>query len=100
LNYRHDGRKDPSATCGLLPVLLLDLVAVSFAGGLFGVFNLAGSPKPNPTKLGAYESGNETLADVPAPRFRVGSGSVSKLVPVVDAEAVTEGDARVGVCPK
>ncbi len=53
-----------------LPTLLLGVVAAAFAAGSIGVSNLVGPRRPNPTRLEAYESGNEPLADVPETRFR------------------------------
>ncbi len=47
----------------LLPVLILGVVATAFAAGSFGVSNLVRPRRSNPTKLGAYESGNEPMAD-------------------------------------
>ncbi len=72
----------------LLPVLLLGVVAVAFAAGSIGVSNLVGPRRPNPTKLGAYESGNEPLADVPGTRFSVKFYMVAMLFLVFDVEAV------------
>lgn len=57
----------------LLPLLLLSVVAVEFAAGSIVVSNPFGLHRPNPTKLVAYESGNEPLADVPGTRFLVTS---------------------------
>ena len=74
----------------LLPVLLLGLVAVAFAGGSIAVSNLVGPRRPNPTKLGAYESGNEPLADVPGTRFSVKSYMVAMLFFSFDEKAVGE----------
>ena len=72
----------------LLPVLLLGVVAVAFAAGSIGVSNLVGPRRPNPTKLGAYESGNEPLADVPGTRFSVKFYMVAMLFLIFDVEAV------------
>ena len=70
------------------PVLLLGVVAVAFAAGWIGVSNLVGPRRPNPTKLGAYESGNEPLADVPETRFSVKFYMVAMLFLIFDVEAV------------
>ena len=72
----------------LLPALLLGVVAVAFAAGSIGVSNLVGPRRPNPTKLGAYESGNEPLADVPGTRFSVKFYLVAMLFLIFDVEAV------------
>ena len=72
----------------LLPALLLGVVAFAFAAGSIGVSNLVGPRRPNPTKLGAYESGNEPLADVPGTRFSVKFYLVAMLFLIFDVEAV------------
>ena len=72
----------------MLPVLLLGILAVAFAGGSIAISNLVGPRRPNPTKLGAYESGNEPLADVPGTRFSVKFYLVAMLFIVFDVEAV------------
>jgi len=61
---------------------------VAFAAGSIGVSNLVGPRRPNPTKLGAYESGNEPLADVPGTRFSVKFYMVAMLFLIFDVEAV------------
>jgi NADH-quinone oxidoreductase subunit A len=71
-----------------LPVLLLGVLALAFAAGSIAVSNLVGPRRLNPTKLGAYESGNEPLADVPATRFSVKFYLVAMLFLVFDVEAV------------
>ncbi len=71
-----------------LPVLILGLIAVGFAAGSIAVSNLVGPKRLNPTKLGAYESGNEPLADVPGTRFSVKFYLVAMLFLVFDVEAV------------
>ena len=72
----------------LLPVLLLGVIAVAFAAGSIAVSNLVGPRRPNPTKLGAYESGNQPLADVPGTRFSVKFYMVAMLFLIFDVEAV------------
>ncbi len=72
----------------LLPVLLLGVVAAVFAAGSIGVSNLVGPRRSNPTKLGAYESGNEPLADVPGTCFGVNLYLVAIMFLVFDVEAV------------
>jgi NADH-quinone oxidoreductase subunit A len=72
----------------MFPVLLLGLVAVAFAAGSIAVSNVVGPRRPNPTKLGAYESGNEPLADVSGTRFSVKFYLVAMLFLVFDVEAV------------
>jgi NADH-quinone oxidoreductase subunit A len=66
-----------------LPILLLFGLATAFAVGSIAVSSLVGPRAPNPTKLGAYESGNEPLADVKNTRF-----SVTMLFLIFDIEAV------------
>ena len=64
------------------------MVAVAFAAGSIEVSNLVGLRRPNPTKLGAYDSGHEPLADVPRIRFSVKFYMVAVLFLVFDEEAV------------
>jgi NADH-quinone oxidoreductase subunit A len=71
-----------------LPILLLLLLAVAFAGGSLLVSSLVGPKAPNPTKLGAYESGNVPLADVQNTRFSVKFYMVAMLFLIFDIEAV------------
>jgi len=72
----------------LLPVLILGVLAVAFAGGSILFSSLVGPRRPNPTKLGAYESGNDPLADVQGTRFSVKFYLVAMLFLVFDVEAV------------
>ncbi len=53
-----------------------------------GVSNLVGPRRPNPTKLGAYELGNEPLADVPGTRFSIICSKAAMLFLIFDVEAV------------
>ncbi len=71
-----------------LPILLLLVLSVAFAGGSLAVSSLVGPRVPNPTKLAAYECGNEPLADVQGSRFSVKFYLVAMLFLVFDIEAV------------
>jgi NADH-quinone oxidoreductase subunit A len=71
-----------------LPILLLFGVAAAFAVGSLAVSSLVGPRAPNPTKLAAYESGNEPLADVKGTRFSVKFYMVAMLFLIFDIEAV------------
>jgi NADH-quinone oxidoreductase subunit A len=71
-----------------LPILLLFVVASAFAVGSIAVSSLVGPRAPNPTKLAAYESGNEPLADVKGTRFSVKFYMVAMLFLIFDIEAV------------
>ena len=71
-----------------LPVLLLFGLATAFAVGSITVSSLVGPRVPNPTKLAAYESGNEPLADVKNTRFSVKFYMVAMLFLIFDIEAV------------
>lgn len=71
-----------------LPILLLFVVASAFAVGSIVVSSLVGPRRPNPTKLGAYESGNEPLADVKGNRFSVKFYMVAMMFLVFDIETV------------
>lgn len=71
-----------------LPILLLFVLSVAFAAGSLVVSSLVGPRAPNPTKLGAYESGNRPLADVRNTRFSVKFYMVAMLFLVFDIEVV------------
>lgn len=71
-----------------LPILLLFVVAALFALGSIGVSSLVGPSRPNPTKLGAYESGNIPLADVKGTRFSVKFYMVAMMFLIFDIETV------------
>jgi NADH-quinone oxidoreductase subunit A len=71
-----------------LPVLILAVLAIAFAGGSILVSSLVGPSKPNPTKLAAYESGNAPLARVRGTRFSVKFYIVAMLFLIFDIEAV------------
>jgi len=71
-----------------LPILLLFGLATAFAVGSIVVSGLVGPRLPNPTKLAAYECGNEPLARVRETRFPVKFYMVAMLFLVFDIEAV------------
>ncbi len=71
-----------------LPVLLLAGISVAFAAGSLLVSSLVGPSLPNPTKLGAYESGNVPQAKVRGSRFSVKFYMVAMLFLIFDVEAV------------
>jgi NADH-quinone oxidoreductase subunit A len=56
--------------------------------GSIGVSSLVGPSVPNPTKLAAYECGNEPMADVENTRFSVKFYLVAMLFLIFDVEAV------------
>ena len=70
------------------PILLLFGVAVAFAGGSVAVSSLVGPSRPNPTKLDAYECGNEPLAHVKETRFSVKFYLVAMMFLIFDVETV------------
>ena len=70
------------------PILLLFGVAVAFAGGSVAVSSLVGPSRPNPTKLDAYECGNEPLARVRDTRFSVKFYLVAMMFLIFDVETV------------
>ncbi|MBW3619412.1 MAG: NADH-quinone oxidoreductase subunit A [Actinobacteria bacterium] len=71
-----------------LPILLLFIVAAAFAVGSIAAASLVGPSVPNPTKLAAYESGNEPLADVKGTRFSVQFYLVAMMFLIFDIETV------------
>ncbi len=71
-----------------LPILLLFGVAGAFAIGSIAVSSLVGPSRPNPTKLAAYECGNEPLADVTETRFSVKFYMVAMMFLIFDIETV------------
>ena len=71
-----------------LPILLLIGVATAFAVGSVGVSSLVGPSRPNPTKLDAYECGNEPLARVKETRFSVKFYLVAMMFLIFDVETV------------
>lgn len=70
------------------PILLLFGVALAFAAGSIGVSMLVGPSRPNPTKLDAYECGNEPLAHVTEVRFPVKFYLVAMMFLIFDVETV------------
>ena len=70
------------------PILLLFGIALAFAAGSIGVSMLVGPTRPNPTKLDAYECGNEPLARVRDTRFSVKFYLVAMMFLIFDVEAV------------
>lgn len=71
-----------------LPILLLLIVSSAFAVGSIAVSSLVGPRRPNPTKLSAYECGNEPLADVKTSRFSVKFYMVAMMFLIFDIETV------------
>ncbi len=71
-----------------IPILLLFGIAVAFAVGSIAVSSLVGPSRPNPTKLAAYECGNEPLADVKGTRFSVKFYMVAMMFLIFDIETV------------
>ena len=71
-----------------VPILLLFIVASAFAVGSVAVSSLVGPSKPNPTKLAAYESGNEPLARVKGTRFSVRFYMAAMMFLIFDIETV------------
>lgn len=71
-----------------LPILLLLLLAVGFAVASLVVSSLVGPRIPNPTKLSAYECGNEPLADIKGTRFSVRFYMVAMMFLIFDIETV------------
>lgn len=71
-----------------LPILLLFGVALAFTAGSIGVSSLVGPSRPNPTKLDAYECGNEPLAHVTEVRFPVKFYLVAMMFLIFDVETV------------
>jgi NADH-quinone oxidoreductase subunit A len=71
-----------------LPILLLLIVSAAFAVGSIAVSSLVGPSRPNPTKLSAYECGNEPLADVKTNRFSVKFYMVAMMFLIFDIETV------------
>ena len=71
-----------------LPILLLFVVATLFAVGSIAASSLVGPRRPNPTKLAAYECGNEPMADVTTTRFSVKFYMVAMMFLIFDIETV------------
>ena len=70
------------------PILLLTIVAAAFAVGSVVASRRLGPNRPNPTKLAAYECGNEPLADVVNQRFSVKFYMVAMMFLIFDVETV------------
>ncbi|HKJ57381.1 MAG TPA: NADH-quinone oxidoreductase subunit A [Nitriliruptoraceae bacterium] len=71
-----------------LPVLMLFILALAFAGGSLLVSAQVGPRRPNPTKLTAYECGNLPLGDVKGTRFSVKFYLVAMMFLIFDIETV------------
>jgi NADH-quinone oxidoreductase subunit A len=71
-----------------LPVLLLLALATLFAVGSLVVATQVGPNRPNPTKLAAYECGNEALGDVRGTHFAVKFYVVAMVFLIFDVETV------------
>jgi NADH-quinone oxidoreductase subunit A len=72
----------------LVPLLILIVLAAGFAVGSLLVASAMGPTSPNPTKLAAYESGNEPLARVKGVNFPVKFYIVAMLFLIFDVEIV------------
>ncbi len=70
------------------PVLILLGLASAFAIGSVIVAGLVGPVRPNPTKLAAYECGNEPLANVKGAQFSVKFYLVAMSFLIFDVETV------------
>jgi NADH-quinone oxidoreductase subunit A len=71
-----------------LPILVLFVIAAGFAGLSVGAASFLGPSAPNPTKLSAYECGNEPLANVKETRFSVQFYLVAMMFLIFDIETV------------
>lgn len=71
-----------------LPVLLLVGLATGFAVASVVVAGMMGPNRPNPTKLQAYECGNEPLAQIRGHRFSVQFYLVAMMFLIFDVETV------------
>lgn len=71
-----------------VPILVLVVLAMAFAVGSILVATRMGPTRPNPTKLSAYESGNEPLARVRGVNFSVKFYIVGMLFLIFDVEIV------------
>ena len=71
-----------------LPILVLFVIAAGFAGLSVGAASFLGPRAPNPTKLSAYECGNEPLANVKETRFSVQFYLVAMMFLIFDIETV------------
>jgi NADH-quinone oxidoreductase subunit A len=71
-----------------LPILVLFVIAAGFAIVSVGAASFLGPSAPNPTKLSAYECGNEPLANVKETRFSVQFYLVAMMFLIFDIETV------------
>ena len=71
-----------------LPILLLLTLATLFAVLSIAAASLVGPRRPNPTKLAAYESGNEPLAVVKGVQYPVKFYVVAMMFLIFDVETV------------
>ncbi len=70
------------------PILVLLILAVGFAGFALAAGQMLGPKSPNPTKLSAYECGNEPLAQISGTRFPVKFYLVAMMFLIFDVETV------------
>ncbi|MDP9022864.1 MAG: NADH-quinone oxidoreductase subunit A [Actinomycetota bacterium] len=71
-----------------LPIAILLGVAAAFSGGSLLVGHVVGPQRPNPSKLAAYECGNEPLAEVSGAQFAVKFYLVALSFLIFDVEVV------------
>ncbi len=71
-----------------LPALILLGLASAFAVGSLIAASMVGPAHPNPTKLAAYECGNEPLAQVHGAHFSVKFYLVAMMFLIFDVEVV------------
>ena len=71
-----------------LPVLFLLVLSTLFAVASVAVASAVGPRNPTPSKMAAYESGNEPLADVKGSQFSVKFYMVAMLFLIFDVETV------------
>lgn len=71
-----------------LPILILLGLSTAFAAGSMLVAGMMGPDRPNPTKLAAYECGNEPLAQVKGAQFAVKFYLVALSFLIFDVETV------------
>ena len=85
---RTAGVRSALAWRGILGEMGMAVISSSLAVGSIGVSALVGPSRPNPTKLAAYECGNEPLADVKGTRFSVKFYMVAIMFLIFDIETV------------
>ncbi len=71
-----------------LPILLLFILSAGFALAAVSASAVIGPQRPNPTKLAAYECGNEPLANVKGVRFSIQFYMVAMMFLIFDVETV------------